>query len=76
MSNSDITQDMRHGFLFILALFTAGSILLQTINMEKGKKDAEKYRFLGERSDEHTEQFLLADKMKVPINGTSDETLF
>jgi len=69
---TDITQDMRHGFLFILALFTAGSILLQTINMEKGKKDAEKYRFLGERSDEQTEQFLLADKMKVPINGTSD----
>lgn len=69
---TDITHDMRYGFVLILVLLTTGSLLLQTISMEKGKKDAENYRFLDDSSDKKTKRSLLSEKMEIPIEGTSN----
>ncbi|POW09917.1 hypothetical protein PSHT_08911 [Puccinia striiformis] len=40
---TESTHDMRYGFLFILILFAAALIVLQTINMEAGRRDADQY---------------------------------
>ncbi|KAA1074351.1 Autophagy protein 22 [Puccinia graminis f. sp. tritici] len=58
---TEITHDMRYGFVFILILFVGALLVLQTINMEAGRLDAENY---GSESwiDEEPKHFVLSDK--------------
>jgi hypothetical protein len=59
---TEFTHDMRYGFLFILALFIAALLVLQTINMEKGKKDAENYKLTDGFSDEQEKQLGISEE--------------
>lgn len=57
---------MRYGFVFILILFVGALLVLQTISMEAGRLDAEKY---GSETwvDEEPKQLVLSDKLEEVI---------
>ncbi|WAR55237.1 hypothetical protein PtB15_4B857 [Puccinia triticina] len=60
---TEMTHDMRYGFLFMLVLFASALLILQTIDMEAGRVDAENYG-VEHWVDEQPKHFVLCDKLE------------
>ncbi|KAF9901586.1 Autophagy protein 22 [Linnemannia zychae] len=65
-----LTGEFRTGFWFPLSLFIVGGSLLFTVNMNKGKDEAARYR-----ADQEAKRRLLASIPPITITGAGDSPL-